>query len=621
MVTTTDEQDSGSSSRKNTTTTFTETLNLDTEGDIYHPKLFTYIAAVGLGLTQEDFESDERSQKTKGDFNSYSFTANILQGKPYPITVRASRSETLSSRRFQSPIRNERENSGADIYLRFPKWPMFLRYNKTETSQKPVSGQTGAAFSRTEERFKYLVSHQFSRTSNMRFEFSRKDISSKSGTSISESIEDRYVLNHYLRFGDSTQHRLDSIATVVDNSGIGAGSGSRQKRWTENMYLNHSDNLRSEYKFRFTESERGTSKSQGKSLGANLTHDLYDSLTTRVSGSVSRTESGNDTKTDRYGAGLSFIYRKKNPLGTFSGRYSQSFSTSEQSGRSGIGSVVSESHSAVTGLIQLDRPLIDRITIVVHDGIGGIYDEGFDYDIIEDVDRILFRLHIAGGGPNTADFSFLDGSETFFVDYDYSIGPEKETTTDNWSIRLEQSFHNFSVFYDHSERDQDVTSDEALVTPDNNQKTRQGLRYRKGNFSFLSELFENNLTQIKTTGKRFRAFYKWRIGHETNVNVHAFQEFLEIEEKGRSTAETSLLTLGANVASRLSERHFLSVNMDYMIEENEQSEKTDGFQLGSVLQYKYRQLAIDLGLSYDLLSRKNSDRSSTTVFLRMRRFF
>ena len=82
-------------------------------------------------------------------------------------------------------------------------------------------------------------------------------------------------------------------------------------------------------------------------------------------------------------------------------------------------SVIDEWHWAVVEPIQLNKLGINPITIVVHNGFDGIYDEGFDYDIINQGSATYLMLHIFGGAY--PDFTTLDGSELFRVDYDYLI--------------------------------------------------------------------------------------------------------------------------------------------------------------------------------------------------------
>ena len=82
-------------------------------------------------------------------------------------------------------------------------------------------------------------------------------------------------------------------------------------------------------------------------------------------------------------------------------------------------SVIDEWHWAVVEPIQLNKLGINPITIVVHNGFDGIYDEGFDYDIINQGSATYLMLHIFGGAY--PDFTTLDGLELFHVNYDYLI--------------------------------------------------------------------------------------------------------------------------------------------------------------------------------------------------------
>ncbi|MHC4322894.1 MAG: hypothetical protein ACYSUX_01330, partial [Planctomycetota bacterium] len=57
----TDEQGVSNNKRKSETEMFKQRVRLKTEGDIYHPDLLFYNAALGFGLVQQSLISDEES--------------------------------------------------------------------------------------------------------------------------------------------------------------------------------------------------------------------------------------------------------------------------------------------------------------------------------------------------------------------------------------------------------------------------------------------------------------------------------------------------------------------------------------------------------------------------------
>ena len=64
----TDESTASGTSQKDVSTIFEEELRLETQGDVYHPNLMTYLAMIGLGLKQQSFDSSGETGSTSGNF-------------------------------------------------------------------------------------------------------------------------------------------------------------------------------------------------------------------------------------------------------------------------------------------------------------------------------------------------------------------------------------------------------------------------------------------------------------------------------------------------------------------------------------------------------------------------
>jgi len=126
----TDESTSSGTSRKDVSTIFEEELRLETQGDVYHPNLMTYLAMIGLGLKQESFDSAGESGSTSGNFTTYQVNMNFLPLKPYPFSINLSQTDALSSRRFLSPLRVSSTSAAAAMRLKIPDWPMMLNQTR-----------------------------------------------------------------------------------------------------------------------------------------------------------------------------------------------------------------------------------------------------------------------------------------------------------------------------------------------------------------------------------------------------------------------------------------------------------------------------------------------------------
>ena len=71
----------------------------------------------------------------------------------------------------------------------------------------------------SDERFKYFLTHRFSKNSILDFDFERQDIDQKRQLSSTLRKEDSYDLGHRLTFGEDEQHRLSSNFTYSDQTG------------------------------------------------------------------------------------------------------------------------------------------------------------------------------------------------------------------------------------------------------------------------------------------------------------------------------------------------------------------------------------------------------------------
>jgi hypothetical protein len=215
----TDEQGISENTRKSETTVFEERIRLKTEGDIYHPDLLFYNAILGLGLAQQNLNSDQETDRHVESLNDYNIFAQFLRGKSYPTTFYASKSEELIPRQFLGSLRTERLNRGATLSLRSRDWPMTFQYTASETAQDGLTSLERDFFERDDERFRYSVDHNFSELSHLSIDLDRTSVTQRSVGSFIETDTDRYTMLHDLIFGGEEQHRLDSFFNYTDQSG------------------------------------------------------------------------------------------------------------------------------------------------------------------------------------------------------------------------------------------------------------------------------------------------------------------------------------------------------------------------------------------------------------------
>jgi hypothetical protein len=610
----TDEQGTSGDRRKSTTGIFEERVRLRTEGSVYHPEFLFYTAAVGAGLAQQEIDSDDESDSSTESLDEYNIFAQLLRGKIYPTTFNASKSQELIARQFLGALRTEREDRGISFSLRPEDWPMTFQYTESETGQDGLSSLARDFFERDDERFRYSLTHDFSRLSHMSFDFDRTEVTQRSVGATIMTDTDRYTMLHDLIFGSDEQHRLDSFLNYVDQSG---SFNFENLQAQERLRLQHSDTFLTNYELRFTDSDRATARNKEVRGQGGFEHKLYESLVTTTNFFVSRTDL--DAQGDLYQQGgvLGFNYRKKNDWGTLYSNYTASLTQSDQSGGSGTGVVIDESHIFTDPLaVTLNRVNIDTSTIVVTDSTGlNIYTEGDDYTITEINGRVQLNMTTLGTVPPNV----TDGQE-ILVDYNFFIEPRREEDTTRHNFNIRERFKNgLSVYYAHRRQDEDVSSTITEITPDEFTINTAGADYMNKGLFLQAEYSEEDSTQIPSTSKKLVGRYSWSLSPGTTASLRVLNHWLDFGHPDKR--DVVLFKGGAELYSRLSEECGLSARADYRNEDDTRFGKTKGFQLNSELQYNFRQMSVSTGLELNLLDRRSDEIDGSFLYFKLKRFF
>jgi hypothetical protein len=513
----TDEHKSPGITRKSTSTVFEERVRVETAGNMYHPNFLLYSAGLGLGLSQQSLSSDVVSERTDATLNDYDLNIRMLQKKSYPVVLHTKKSQDLIPRQFLGSMKGDTESSGISFGLGLKEWPMRFQYSEAESSQKALGSVAKDFFNRVDERFRYSLSHNFSNLSRLSFEFERNEISQRN-VSFSSDVKDQfYMTRHSLIFGKDEQHRLGSFVRYFDQSDP---FDQTSLQWNEDLRLQHSSTFLTNYKFSFAERKRGTFGTQSEFKDQSIRgrvgfeHRLFESLIT--TGGIFATESefgsGEKVKPMQKGGDLAFNYQKKNPWGRLISSYSISSLSVEQSGGSGTGFAIDESHVVPTGavtIVELDRVNIDITSITVKDGNGLSFDEGEDYTISEVNGRVMLNLITIGSifPPN-----FSPGQE-FFVDYSFFIEPERKEDILRQNFTIKEQFNNgLSLYYRHNRQDEKVKSTLTEIIPDEHRNNTFGIDYIKNGLMIQAEQSKMDSTYISSTSKRLMASYRTAYG-------------------------------------------------------------------------------------------------------------
>ena len=610
----TDEQSTSGSKRESETTVLEERLRLKTDGDIYHPDLLFYNAILGIGLAQQRINLDEESDRHSESLNDYSVFVELLRGKSYPATFYATKSEELISRQFLGALRTERQNRGATLSLRSADWPMTFQYTTSESDQDELTSQSADFFARDDERFRYSASHNFGDLSRVSFDFDRTEVSQRSPGAFVETDTDRYTVLHDLIFGTDEQHRLDSFLNFVDQSGT---FNFENLQVEERLKLQHLSSLATNYKLRYADYKRDEVRNKETRGEAGFEHKLYESLVTTANVFTSETDLDTQGDLTQHGGTAALNYRKNNPWGTLFSTYSASLTQSRQSGGTGTGVVIGESHTATELVpVELDRVNIDVSSIQVKTDVGLLFQEGEDYTITERDGRVWLNIITVGGAipPN-----FTEGQE-FFVDYNFFIEPQRQEDTLRQNLTVRERFENgFSVYYAHRRQNEDVSSTVTEITPDEYTINTVGTDYSNKGLFLQAEYSDENSTQIPSTSRKLHGRYSWSVSSDTSASVQVLNHWLDFGAPDER--DVVLFKAGTEVFSRLTDKYGVSARADYRDEDDTRFGSTRGFQFSSELQYNVRQLSIVTGVEFNTLERRNDEIDGSFLYFRLKRFF
>ena len=611
-----DEHKSAGNDRDSDTMVLQETLTLSTQGDVYHPNLMLYNAAVGVGLTQQKISSTQENGKTNGEILNYNLHTQILKTKKHPITFYTSRSEDLVSRQFLGSLKTEREGTGIITSWRSEEWPMKFQYSTNSSKQDSLGETTDDFFIRDDERFTYSVKHDFSEKSHLSFEFERNDVTQESHLSNIETITDRYSILHDWTFGDDDKYRLDSYYSEIKQSGT---FNYQNKRLQERLNIQHRDNFSTHYDLTFIDTDHYLSDSREVRALAGFEHQFYDSITTNFDVFTSNTDIDDEGTIKQKGGILSIDYQKKNRFGTFLGSYAANRTDTSQEGSSTTRSVPSEIHTvdplSLVPTVILNERNINIDTILVTDETRTtVYLRNDDYSISQ----------LAGGRVQlvfdlTGTNAIVNG-QTIIVSYTYNTTQMRDDETFRQTLTLKQVFKNgIALYYEHSRQDEDVTSSNSSVIPDEYTANTYGVEYSKGGLYLAGEYRKEDSTLLPSESKRFESRYSWNLTNRTKAILRSSWQSIEYGEPDPRDVE--IFRAGTEINSRINDKLSLAALLEYQDENDTRFGQTNGLQFNGELRYWFRQMSFTTGVEYNSLERRDDEIDNMMIYCRLKRFF
>ena len=501
-------------------TTFQESIQLEADGFFYHPNLLEFTAAGLFGLLQHEYEELApgfgQSGRDTGPVIEYDVTANILQHKPYPGMIFARREEGLEPRLFRSSVDTTIKEYGVHWQYLSERIPTRIQFTDTDIFLDPLETDEENT-ERTDRNLRFETAYVFSEHNKLELLYEREKVRER--PNVFDYDTDEVTLAHRWEFGRDYRQRLDSELNYYRQVG---SFDIERLRWRENLWLEHSDTLRSYYRFEALDRTRGslvglpTTEERSYSASGTLEHRLYDSLVSQLSGFGHFQDFDTGARVNRYGVDASFDYRKTNPWGTLHATYRASYERESRSGGNVYGEARDEQHTfRDPSPVTLTNPTIQTGSIVITalDRIT-YYQLGRDYRIYDRGDRIEIERVLTG--------RIADG-ETVLIDYVFNIGGDfdLDTITQNLVIRQDFDF-GFSPYYRLRWQNQALSPREAAgAIPEDITAHTLGAEFRLGNFKLGGEYEHHDSTINPFEALRFNGGYSRRFASGVEASLRA----------------------------------------------------------------------------------------------------
>lgn len=484
--------------REDTVREFREGLGISTKGWLYHPALLSYVLDFDPEWIQTSGNSEFTGNSGESYLNAYSLDAALLPLKPYTVHFFGKKYQNSFRNTFSERAIIDTDTYGSRLALKYKTLPTALSYSNTKVERR------GALLSsRDQDIFDLAMNHQTLNSFTQLNANYRDILQTNEGDSISIETSNNYLRNTYFLNRDLSKKLLSDIfynwTHSLDNDDSTSFTSS-DLRWTEQLQLTHRENLWTNYKLLYQKQQIEDSEIDTKSVGASLSHLLYENLTSVIEGEVSRygfTQTTNNVYTGK----LNFQYSRSIPWGMLNLNTGVDPEITRRNANNNDILATTEQHMVTTGGVTfLRQENIDPDSIRVTDTTSTIvYIEDQDYtvEIVGSLIRIRPTLigNITDGQELLVSYQFASTGEFD----DLVLGHSAGISVFLWStLRLS---------YDYSRRTQDILSgiEPENLIDDRIQRTQVRLFWKWTDTTVSYDNFETSLSSSRST---------WRINEE-----------------------------------------------------------------------------------------------------------
>ncbi len=599
-------------------TIFEESVTLKTKGYVYHPNLLEFAAAGLFGLTQRDYDevTGGRARATSDDGNLLGFDVSglFLKKKKYPGLMYARRHEALEPRLFQSSLETTTTNYGVMWQYLSQKVPTRLQFNQNDVQLDPLDPEEEAG-RQTNTNLQFNTGYNFSDYHSVSLTYRRDSVQEEPFELDYDS--DELTLGHQVFFGDQRQHRLLSELIYLEQRGT---FDIERAEWRETLRLQHTEQLRSWYRWYLASRTQGTLTGiqpideTTYYLGGTVEHQLYESLISQLHAYLQNQQFESGPEIDRYGAYVSFDYRKQNAWGVLRARYRAGLERQDRRGGDQSIEVLDEVHTfRDPEPITLATPniVLGSILITAEDRLT-IYQRERDYRVQTVGDRVEIRRIPTG--------QIADG-QTVLIDYVFELGGSLVLDSLTQDFELRQEFlSGLSPFYRLRWQGQTITPKDAPgAVPEDITAHTIGVDFQRGSLRLGAEYEAHDSSVSPFDALRLRSTYTHRFG--TGATAILTTRWSNMDYDLPVPREIRLWTVEGRYRHPLTRSLTVEGGVVYRVGTDTLSGDDEGLDVDLALEWLIRQTEIRLTWEYAQFDDDFSRNDSAMIYVQVRRRF
>ena len=508
--------------RTKDTVTTRQKLDIRSEGYVYHPALLIFSVGLKPEYKQQDTETTGGFiQEDDSTFLGYFVDMTFLQAKPYTVNLFSSKERGDFRSSLAPDVATESTLNRGRLLLKSPTLPTTITLESSESRfENFFSSSEKVDTARIESNHK---------TDTSRTSFKTESIEQTRSVGATGYTTDRSNTSITNIYTPSRRQTLTSSARYIKTSS--ELSDSTTTNLSARLGLRHTERFSTHYEGRLDKRDETNFFSDSRSVGAGLTHLLYENLTTSLSALRTRNEV-NTGEFDSYSAYLNFLYHRRIPWGHLSANlgYSERI---EDDQRTGALTEVRDEALTLNGTtpVFLANINVDVSSIVVTNAAETIiYVENIDYVV-----SVLGSSVAIARSP----FGGIADGEQVLVDYRYQSLPPAKTSvrTNNFGFNL-SLWSVLRLYYQRSHSQQTLLSGTRAFEPFDDTIERYGgeLRWK---WSTTRVEFENRDT-TRTPLERWmiQEILSFRPTRNLSLGFSADYSELTLKETGDVTETT-----------------------------------------------------------------------------------